>query len=62
MSTTTEAAHLAPLRTTFPTCRITRAETGFVAVRYSTGQRLVAVTVPELGARLIAERKWASHR
>jgi len=40
----------------------TRAQAGFTAVRYSTGQRLVAVTVLELEAKLIVEHKWASHR
>ena len=51
MSRETEIEHLARLRTTYPSFRITRTEIGFTAVRYTTGQRLVAVTVPELEAK-----------
>jgi len=35
----------------------TRAQAGFTAVRYSTGQRLVAVTVPELEAAAFGGHK-----
>jgi hypothetical protein len=60
MSSETATEHLARLRTTYPAYRITRPDSGFTAIKYATGQRPVAVTVPELEAKLIAERRWGA--